>query len=104
MEDKQKCRMETMFKSALDKVTDCILAVSLEGNLLYVNKQFIAIHGLDKDWHKYTVFDLPVSFNTPEQFAKKVEEIRQSEEYIYIRYITGMNKPVLRVSYRCRPS
>ena len=84
MEDKQKCRMETMFKSALDKVTDCILAVSLEGNLLYVNKQFIAIHGLDKDWHKYTVFDLPVSFNTPEQFAKKVEEIRQSEEeYIY---------------------
>ena len=41
MEDKQKCRMETMFKSALDKVTDCILAVSLEGNLLYVNKQFM---------------------------------------------------------------
>ena len=73
MENKQKCRMETMFKSALDKVTDCILAVSLEGNLLYVNKQFIAIHGLDKDWHKYTVFDLPVSFNTPEQFAKKVD-------------------------------
>ena len=71
--------MERMFRDALDKVTDSILAVSLTGSLVYVNDHFVRIHGLAKDWSKYTVFDLPISFNTPELFKEKVQQIRNAK-------------------------
>ena len=85
MEDRMVCKMENMFRKALDRVTDSIMAVYMDGRLLYVNDHFIAIHGLDNDWKKYTVFDLPISLNTPELFAQRAQCIRQARgNYTYI--------------------
>lgn len=70
--------MEKMFGDVLDKVTDSIMALSMKGDLVYANAHFIRIHGLDKDWQKYTVFDLPIAFNTPSTFEKKISDIRKA--------------------------
>lgn len=86
MESGVKCRMENMFRKALDRVTDSIMAVSLSGSLLYVNEHYIRIHGLKKDWNKYTVFDLPVSFNTPILFKEMIHRIRKANgNYTYTK-------------------
>lgn len=75
----------SVFRKALDKVTDSIMAVSLDdAGLLYVNEHYKSIHGLDDDWRKYTLFDLSVSFNSPERFARQVAQVREAQgNYTY---------------------
>lgn len=102
MEDGVTCKMENMFRNALDRVTDSIMAVSLSGSLLYVNEHYIRIHGLKKDWSKYTVFDLPISFNTPILFKEIIRRIRKANgNYTYTvnyRNVQSRTAGILQVS------
>ncbi len=76
--------MVNMFRKALDNVTDSIMALSLQGTLVYANDHYFRIHGLDKEKDNYVLADLPISFNTPELFEEKIRIIRSSENnYTY---------------------
>ena len=66
------------FVKALDQVTDSVMAISADGRLLYANRHYIRIHGLDKDYRHYTIYDLPVSFNTPIAFLRKIVDIKNA--------------------------
>ena len=54
------------------------MAISADGRLLYANKHYVRIHGLDEDWSHYTIYDLPISFNTPIAFLRKIVEIKNA--------------------------
>lgn len=76
--------MVNMFRQALDNVTDSIMALSLQGTLIYANDHYFHTHGLDKEKDNYVLADLPISFNTPELFEEKIRIIRSSENnYTY---------------------
>lgn len=76
--------MVNMFRKALDNVTDSIMALSLDGTLVYANDHYYQIHGLDKERTDYALADLPISFNTPQLFDEKLRLIRNAEgNYIY---------------------
>lgn len=83
MNEEPNYGMVNMFRKALDNVTDSIMALSLQGTLVYANDHYFRIHGLDKEKH-YSLTDLPVSFNTIELYKEKLHLIRSSEgNYIY---------------------
>lgn len=85
--------MVSMFCKALDNVTDSILALSLEGTLLYANNHYYQIHGLDKG-ESYSLRNLPISFNSYELYKEMLQLIRSSEgNYTYqVNYYNEYSK------------
>ena len=75
---KGKRTFKNAFAKALDQVADSVMAISADGRLLYANKHYIRIHGLDEDWSRYTIYDLPITFNTPIAFLRKIVEIKNA--------------------------
>ena len=83
-------RQLEVFKSVLDKVSDCILAVSSDGTLVYANKQFIEEYGVTQQMGTQKIYDLPVSMRTPELWEAKLKDIRDnggsfSYRAVYVR-------------------
>lgn len=73
-----KRTFKNAFAKALNQVADSVMAISADGRLLYANKHYVRIHGLDEDWSHYTIYDLPISFNTPIAFLRKIVEIKNA--------------------------
>lgn len=87
-----------VFKRVLDRVSDSILAVSLDGTLVYANKQFIEEYGVKKELGIQKIYDLPVSLNTPELFDKRVQEIRDNGgNFAYRAQYTRVGETKIRV-------
>lgn len=64
-----------VYKKVLDKVSDSILAIALDGTLVYANKQFIEEYGVTKKMGEQKIWDLPVSMSTPELWEAKLQDI-----------------------------
>ena len=87
-----------IFKRVLDKVSDSILAVSVDGTLVYANRQFIEEYGVKEELGTQKVYDLPVSLNTKEIFDKRVQEIRDNGgNFAYRAKYTRVGETKLRV-------
>ena len=87
-----------IFKRVLDKVSDSILAVSVDGTLVYANRQFIEEYGVKGELGTQKIYDLPVSLNTKEQFDKRVQEIRDNGgNFAYRAQYTRVGETKLRV-------
>ena len=87
-----------IFKRVLDKVSDSILAVSVDGTLVYANRQFIEEYGVKEELGTQKVYDLPVSLNTKEIFDKRVQEIRDNGgNFAYRAQYTRVGETKLRV-------
>mgnify|MGYP000649457156 FL=1 len=87
-----------IFKRVLDKVSDSILAVSVDGTLVYANRQFIEEYGVKGELGTQKIYDLPVSLNTKEQFDKRVQEIRDNGgNFAYRAKYTRVGETKLRV-------
>ena len=87
-----------IFKRVLDKVSDSILAVSVEGTLVYANRQFIEEYGVKEELGTQKVYDLSVSLNTKEIFDKRVQEIRDNGgNFAYRAQYTRVGETKLRV-------
>ena len=87
-----------IFKRVLDKVSDSILAVSVDGTLVYANRQFIEEYGVKGELGTQKVYDLPVSLNTKEIFDKRVQEIRNNGgNFAYRAKYTRVGETKLRV-------
>lgn len=67
-----------IYKKVLDKVSDSILALSLDGTLVYANKQFIEEYGVSKKMGTQKIWDLRVSMPTPESWEAKLKDIRDN--------------------------
>lgn len=68
-----------IFKSALDKVSDSILALSADGTLVYANKQFIEEYNVSEQMGTQKIYDLPVSMNTRELWEARLQDIRDND-------------------------
>lgn len=87
-----------IFKRVLDKVSDSILAVSVDGTLVYANRQFIEEYGVKEELGTQKVYDLSVSLNTKEIFDKRVQEIRDNGgNFAYRAQYTRVGETKLRV-------
>ena len=87
-----------IFKRVLDKVSDSILAVSVDGTLVYANRQFIEEYGVKEELGTQKVYDLSVSLNTKEIFDKRVQEIRDNGgNFAYRAKYTRVGETKLRV-------
>ena len=87
-----------IFKRILDRVSDSILAVSVDGTLVYANRQFIEEYGVKGELGTQKIYDLPVSLNTKEQFDKRVQEIRDNGgNFAYRAKYTRVGETKLRV-------
>ena len=87
-----------IFKRILDRVSDSILAVSVDGTLVYANRQFIEEYGVKEELGTQKVYDLPVSLNTKEIFDKRVQEIRDNGgNFAYRAKYTRVGETKLRV-------
>ena len=87
-----------IFKRVLDKVSDSILAVSVDGTLVYANRQFIEEYGVKEELGTQKVYDLSVSLNTQEIFDKRVQEIRDNGgNFAYRAKYTRVGETKLRV-------
>lgn len=87
-----------VFKQVLDRVSDSILAASVDGTLVYANRQFIEEYGVKKEPGIQKIYDLPVSLKTKEQFEKRVQEIRDNGgSFAYRAQYTRVGETKVRV-------
>ncbi|MDD3037835.1 PAS domain-containing protein [Bacteroides sp.] len=71
-------RQLEIFKRVLDKVSDSILAVSVDGTLIYANRQFIEEYGVTEQLGTQKIYDLPISMKTPEAWQDRLQDIRDN--------------------------
>lgn len=78
-----------IFKWILDRVSDSILVVLVDGILVYVNWQFIEEYGVKGELGIQKIYDLFVFLNIKEQFDKCVQEICDNGgNFVYcVKYI-----------------
>lgn len=85
------------YKLVLDRVSDSVLAVSIDGSLVYANKKFIADYHVIKELNKQKIYDLPVCICTPQLWTDLVEKIRNNGgHYSYIADYREMGQKRIR--------
>lgn len=65
------------YKKVLDKVSDSILALSLDGTLVYANRQFINEYGVTGVGVQ-KIWDLPVSMTSSDLWSTKLQDIQSN--------------------------
>lgn len=65
-----------MFKGVLDKVSECVLALSVDGTLKYANRLFIDQYGVTGELGTQKIYDLPVSMYNQELWESRLQDIR----------------------------
>lgn len=64
-----------MYKSVLDKISECVFAVAGDGTLVYANKQFMEEYGVCCELGMPKVYDLPVSMSNRELWQERLYDI-----------------------------
>lgn len=67
-----------MFKGVLDKVSECVLALSVDGTLKYANKLFMDQYGVTEELGTQKIYDLPVSMYNQGLWESRLRDIRSN--------------------------